>query len=166
MVHFFGWPACALQTRAAFLNDQPSYLLYFWELKCFKHRLSDGTGDASDALCAGVSTAASGSTSSCNCKCRQQDDDNDDSTLLPLVQPFQELVDCQQQLLNDRDRNHEQRIKCQFNWCCMVLHRKLNAELYPNNEQNSRLSTFSVSECFQIEAKILSLELEMLNNNA
>ncbi len=27
-----GRPACALQSRAAFLNGRPSYLLYFWEI--------------------------------------------------------------------------------------------------------------------------------------
>ena len=57
-------PAHALQTRAAFLNGRPSYLLYFWEiadchqlLQSSLQRLSIGTG-ASDASCA-VSTAPS-----------------------------------------------------------------------------------------------------------
>ena len=81
-------PARALQTRAAFLNGRPSYLLYFWEvadrhqllqssLKC----LSNGIA-ACDASCA-VSTAPSSDGASSrgrrNRKCGRQDDtDNDE----------------------------------------------------------------------------------------
>jgi hypothetical protein len=76
-------PARALQTRAAFLNGRPSYVLYFWEvadshqlLNSSLNRLSKSTG-ASHASCA-VSTAPStSSTGSHRCKQRQQDDSPD-----------------------------------------------------------------------------------------
>lgn len=83
---------------------------------CFvKHFLSDGSG-ASDASCACVSTAPRSTSSRGSSRKRermQEDDDNDESTSLPLVQSIQELVGCQQQLLNDWDRNHKQRMNQQ-----------------------------------------------------
>jgi hypothetical protein len=118
-------PARALQTRAAFLNGRPSYLLYFWEvadchqlLQSSLQRLSNGTG-ASDASCT-VSTAYSSSGASSlgrrKRKRRYQDDTENDeqesSTLLPLVNSIQELTACQRQLWSDRndDRLHEQQL--------------------------------------------------------
>ena len=118
-------PARALQTRAAFLNGRPSYLLYFWEvadchqlLQSSLQRLSNGTG-ASDASCT-VSTAYSSSgASSLGRRKRkrryQNDTENDEqesSTLLPLVNSIQELTACQRQLWSDRndDRLHEQQL--------------------------------------------------------
>jgi len=189
-----GRPARALQTRAAFLNGRPSYLLYFWEvadrhqlLQSSLQRLSNGTG-ASDASCAGVSTAPSSSSrgSSRKRKRHQHEDDNEESTLLPLVQSIRELADCQRQLLSDRDedRNHEQRMNQVAQSMTMReqsrervfrrkaeltdaarSYRKLNAELDPNNEQSSRLSAFYISECRMIEDEIRSLELENCSDN-
>ncbi len=184
-----GRPARALQTRAAFIHDWPSYLLYFWEvadrhqvLQSSLQRLSNGTG-TSDASCAGISTAPSSTSrgSSRKRKRRQQDDDNEESTLLPLVQSIRELADCQRQFMNDRDedRNHEQRMNQVTQSMTMReqcrervfrrkaeltdaarSYRKLNAELDPNNEQSSRLSVFYIIECRMIEDEIRSLELE------
>ncbi len=186
-----GSPARALQTRAAFLNGRPSYLLYFWEvadhhqlLQSSLQRLSNGTG-ASDASCAGVSSSSRGSSR--KRKRRQQDDDQDESALLPLVQSMRELADCQRQLLSDRDedRNHEQRMNQATQSMTMReqcrervfrrkaemtdaarSYRKLNAELDPNNKQSSRLSAFYMSECRMIEEEIRSLENENFNNNS
>ncbi len=174
--------------------ERPSYLLYFWEvadrhqvLQSSLQRLSNGTG-ASDASCAGISTAPSSASrgSSRKLKRRQQDDDSEESTLLPLVQSIRELADCQRQLMNDRDedRNHEQRMNQVTQSMTMreqcrerVFRRKaeltdaarsyqkLNAELDPNNEQSSRLSVFYISECLMIEDEIRSLELENFNED-
>ena len=43
-------------------------------------------------------------------------------------------------------------------------YRKLNAGLDPDNERISRLSTFYVSECRQMEDEICRLELETFND--
>jgi hypothetical protein len=114
-------PACALQTRAAFLNGRPSYGLYFWEvadgyqlLNLSLQQLSNSTS-ASDASCA-VSTAPSTSSAgSHRHKYRQQDDspDYDELVLCPLVQSIQELAQSQRQLVVDRsdDRRHERRLQ-------------------------------------------------------
>ena len=60
-----GRPARAIQSRAAFLNGRPSYLLYFWEivdqnqlLQSSLQRVNSNTG-ASDASCAPSASSTS-----------------------------------------------------------------------------------------------------------
>ena len=181
-------PARALQTRAAFLNGRPSYVLYFWEvadshqlLNSSLQRLSSSTG-ASDASCA-VSTALSTSSAgSHRRKHRQQDDspDYDESVLRPLVQSIQELAQCQRQLVVDRsdDRRHERRLQQRahestergllrerrFRWKAELSdlarkYRKLNAELDPSTDERSAwLSEFYINEGRIIEDEIRQLE--------
>ena len=156
-----------------------SYLLFFWEvadrhqvLQSSLQRLRNGTG-ASDASCAGISTAPSSASrgSSRKYKRRLQDDDNEESTFLHLVQSIRDLADCQLQLLNDRDgdRNHAQRMNQVTQSITMTnaarSYRKLHPELDPNNEQRSRLSAFYNNECRMIEDEIRNLELENFNED-
>jgi hypothetical protein len=181
-------PARALQTRAAFLNGRPSFVLYFWEvadshqlLHSSLQRLSNSTG-ASDASCT-VSTAPSISSAGSHRRKRRQDDspDYDESVLRPLVQSIQELAECQRQLVVDRsdDRRHERHLQQRRNesterglWRerhfrrkaelsdLARKYRKLNAELDPNDERSARLSEFYVNEGRLIEDDIRQLEEE------
>ncbi|KAI2491806.1 hypothetical protein MHU86_22745 [Fragilaria crotonensis] len=99
----------ALQSRAAFLNGRPSYLLYFWEiadshqlLQSSLQRLSNSTG-ASDA------SLAPSSSSRPRRRREREEDLNDESqhnyrdaeaTLLhPLVESIKDFVECQRQQL-------------------------------------------------------------------
>jgi hypothetical protein len=179
-------PARALQTRAAFLNGRPSYVLYFWEvadnhqlLNSSLQRLNNSTG-ASDASCA-ASTAASTSSAGSRRKRRHQDNspDYDESVLRPLVQSIQELAECQRQLVVDRsdDRRHERRLQQQTQesterglWQERRFRRKaklsdlarkyrtMNAELDPNDARSARLSEFYINEGRIIEEEIRQLE--------
>lgn len=101
-----GRPARALQSRAAFLNGRPSYLLYFWEiadshqiLQSSLQRLSNTTG-ASDASLAPSTSASSNGARDRRRRSRQDDSDEDEalaSSLAPLVQSIKEMVDFQRQ---------------------------------------------------------------------
>ncbi len=118
-----GRPARALQTRIAFLNGRPSYLLYFWEvadahqlLPSLLQQLSNSTGamDASGAPSAtrSVSSSGGGSYGQQQQRRRQQSDSQEDHQQVffnPLVESIKELAASQQQLVLDRvkDRSHE-----------------------------------------------------------
>ena len=118
-----GRPARALQTRAAFLNGRPSYLLYFWEvvdahqlLQSSLQRLSSSTGamDASNAPSTTRSVSSSGGSSrgQHSRRLQQQSDSQEDQQhvfLNPLVESIKELAASQQQLVLDRAeyRSHE-----------------------------------------------------------
>lgn len=117
-----GRPARALQTRAAFLNGRPSYLLYFWEmadshqlLQSSLQRLNNNIA-ASDGSFASVSTAPSSSQRQrCGQRGRQQDGDlplDFEASVGPLLHSIQELVNCQRQLGLDQaeQRQHEQQL--------------------------------------------------------
>lgn len=120
-----GRPARALQTRAAFLNGRPSYVLYFWEvadshqlLQSSLQRLSNGTGASDASFCGSTAPSLSSVGSSTRRRKRRQDDsppDSDESALRPLVQSIQDLAECQRQLVIDRseDRRHERELQQQ-----------------------------------------------------
>lgn len=117
-----GRPARALQTRAAFLNGRPSYLLYFWEmadshqlLQSSLQRLNNNIA-ASDGSFASVSTAPSSSQRQRRGqRGRQLDGDlplDFEASVGPLSHSIQELVNCQRQLGLDQaeQRQHEQQL--------------------------------------------------------
>ena len=180
-----GRPARALQSRAAFLNGRPSYLLYFWEiadthqvLQSSLQRLNKTTG-ASDASCAPSTTSSSSGTRDRQRR-RQEGIDEDKQVLHPLVRSITELVDLQRQYherqlnslnegleFEERRRVSERRSQSsdrQFQRRAELLdlarkYRRLNAELDPNADQKSkRLSDFYVSECSEIEKEIFLLD--------
>ena len=123
-----GRPSRALQSRSAFLNGRPSYLLYFWEvadahqlLVSSLQRLSSSTGatDASSAPSA-LSTARSVSSSGGGRRRRQQgrfstndDDERDERLFVPLAESIKDLADSQRDMLNARseDRQHERELE-------------------------------------------------------
>ena len=90
--------ACALASRALFLNGGPSYLLFFWEiadkhqlLQSSLQRLNSTTG-ASDTSCA-PSSSANRSTSHWQQPCSQTGQDSaEEPSLLPLAQSMKSLV--------------------------------------------------------------------------
>ena len=111
----------ALQSRAAFLNGRPSYLLYFWEvadhhqiLQSSLQRLTNNAG-AADASCAPSTTVPSSGGSRSQQRRRrpaQQGDgttQDEDGSLTPLVESIKELADAQRAMVLDRaeDRIHE-----------------------------------------------------------
>jgi hypothetical protein len=125
-----GRPARALQTRAAFLNGRPSYLLYFWEvadahqlLQSSLQRLSNNTG-AMDASCA---PSVSSSGGSCGQQQRHQqsrsgtngtgqhDEEPHMGALVSLAQSMKELAECQQQMqhVRNEDRVHDRQLEDQ-----------------------------------------------------
>ena len=110
-----GRPNRALQSRAAFLNGRPSYVLYFWEiadahqlLQSSLQRLSNNTG-----ACDASSAPSTGSSNRAHRRRQQQEQEEDTSSLMPLVQSIKELAECQRQLALDRaeDRNHERQLE-------------------------------------------------------
>jgi hypothetical protein len=180
-----GRPARALQSRAAFLNGRPSYLLYFWEiadqhqlLQSSLQRLNNGTG-ASDAS----SAPSANSMSNSNRRRRSHDSSENNqheeqASLAPLVESIKELAECQRELVFDRreDRRHELEIEQQrrssersaqssdrrFRRRAELSdlarkYRKLNAEL-PNDQTSRRLSEFYLNEGRQIEEEIRLLD--------
>jgi hypothetical protein len=106
-----GRPSRALQSRAAFFNGRPSYLLFFWEvadlhqlLQSLLQRLNNSIA-ASDGSFAAVSTTAPRSQ---HRRQRREEDDDDDSppgleaSVHLLSQSISELAECQRQVLRDQ----------------------------------------------------------------
>ena len=189
-----GRSARALQSRAAFLNGRPSYLLYFWAiadqhqlLQSSLQRLNNGTG-ASDASCA----PSASSTSNRRGQRRAHDSfenhqqNEEQASLLPLVESIKELAECQRELVLDRreDRRHELEIEQQrrvSERCAQSSdrrfrrraelsdlarkYRKLNAELDPNDRTSQRLSEFYLNEGREIEEEIRLLDRGSDNNS-
>ena len=118
-----GRPARALQSRAAFLNGRPSYLLYFWEvadthqlLQSSLQRLSNHTG-ASDASQA-PSTAGGSRTSRQRLQELQPTSDSQTrESLGAIARSITDLAESNRQsnrdLINDRaqDRDHEKQLE-------------------------------------------------------
>ena len=182
-----GRRARALQTRAAFLNGRPSYVLYFWEvadshqlLQSSLQRLSNGAAASDASFAASTSSVGSGHR-----RKRRKDDsppDYDESVLRPLVQSIQDLAECQRQLVSDRseDRRHERDLQhqkqesterglcqeCIFRRKAELSdlarkYRKLNAELDPNDGRTPRLSEFYMNEGRLLEEEICQLDLQI-----
>jgi hypothetical protein len=97
-----GRSARALQTRSAFLNGLPSYLLYFWEvvdkhqlLQTTLQRLDNSTG-ASDASLASITKSASRSKETQN------------ATLTPLIESIKDLAEVQKQVALNQAEERKQ----------------------------------------------------------
>jgi hypothetical protein len=120
-----GRPARALQSRAAFLNGRPSYLLYFWEvadahqlLQSSLQRLNNNTG-ASDASHA--PSATSGGSRERQGRRPEAPPSADSQTqqqsLGAIARSITDLAESNRQsnsaLIHDRavDRNHEQQLE-------------------------------------------------------
>lgn len=120
-----GRPARALQSRAAFLNGRPSYLLYFWEvadahqlLQSSLQRLNNNTG-ASDASHA-PSTTSGGSRERQGRRPEappSADSQTQQQSLGAIAHSITDLAESNRQsnsaLIHDRavDRNHEQQLE-------------------------------------------------------
>jgi hypothetical protein len=182
-----GRPVRALQSRAAFLNGRPSYLLYFWEvadahqlLQSSLQRLSNDTG-AMDASCAPSATSTTSSSGSRGQQRRRQQTgslaghDDEQRVLASLAQSMKELSESQQQM--QRARASERQLEDQrlllegmqetrkrvFERRSQLLdearkYRKLNAELIMDDERSQRLSEFYKSELRLLEEEIRGLE--------
>ena len=122
-------PARVLDSRAAFLNGMPLYILYYWEvvesqplLSTCLQRLSNhaNVSDTSSAALvlrrggtASVrsSVTSSGESSRSGSRKRNTDKTDDDERSITtenwLVPSLQDLVDSQQSLLSDRARDRE-----------------------------------------------------------
>ena len=166
-----GRSARALQSRAAFLNGKPAYLIYFWEvadthqlLRSSLQCLNNGTG---------ASDAASAAPSSHQRKRRRghEDDDTDtnsEASYRTFLEGLNEVAESQRQSTLDRanDRRHERQLQTEtqvFRRKAELLdlarsYRKLNAELDPRDERSARLSDFYVSEGQIIERELHELE--------
>jgi hypothetical protein len=180
-------PRRALQSRAAFLNGRPSYLLYFWEvadshqlLQSSLQRLTSNTG-AADASMAPTVTSSGGSrdSRSRHGRHRGEDEEEEREVLMPLLQSLKELTEGQRQMRIDleQDRIHEQELVDQriesrqqeesrkrvFEPRTKVLdeaqkYQRLNAELVMGDNRSHQLSEFYVSELRLLEEELRQLE--------
>jgi hypothetical protein len=166
-----GRPARALQSRAAFLNGKPPYLLYFWEVADTHQLLCSSLQCLNNAT--GASDAASAAPSSHQRKRRrgQEDDDTDtnsEASYRTFLKGLNNIAESQRQSTIDRanDRQHERQLQTQtqvFRRKTELLdlarsYRKLNAELDPRDERSARLSDFYLSESRIIEQELHELE--------
>ena len=179
-------PFRALQSRASFLNGRPSYLLYFWEgvdahqiLKSSLQRVKNNAGaaDASKSPASSSTTRSNSSGGRWRALQRQQQQELDTgSSLIPLVESFNELAECQRQMVFHRveDRNQERQLEEQrqqsegaessreiaFRRRAELVdlarkYRKLNAEFNPNDKDTRRLSEFYNEEGSLVEDEII-----------
>ena len=178
-----GRSACALQSRSAFLNGEPSYLLLFWEvidshqlLRSSWQRLNNEVADGTS-----LTTTTNDSDSNSIGRHRVADYTTESSMYDPLAKLLKDLADSHVQLAMQReeDQNHEERMedrrqqsdtraelrKRSFQRRAELLdqarqYRRLNAELNPHNENSQRLSNFYMEEC-----RILQQEIDTLDNS-
>ncbi len=111
-----GQPARALQSRGAFLNRKPAYLLYFWDIANSHQLLCLSQQCLSDVT--GASDAASAMPSSHQRKRRrgQEDDDNDtnsEASYHTFLEGLNEIAELQRQSTLDwaDDRQHERQLQ-------------------------------------------------------
>ena len=104
-----GRPSRALQSRAAFLNERPSYLFYFWEMADTHQLLQSLLQRLNNSIAAlDGSFAAVSSSLRCSYRRRQRREEDDDSlpgleaSVLLLSQSISELAECQRQVLLDQ----------------------------------------------------------------
>jgi hypothetical protein len=171
-----GQPACALESRAAFLYGRPSYLLYFWEIADCHHLLQSSLQQLSESVGASdASTAPSAIDVNCtpSCRClreesaaRMQGNDKDEEAASALVQP---LIQSIRDFAKDEDRRQVALLKSQsdnrvFQTRQAQLvdegrkYQQLIAELDPNNPRSSSLSDFYRKESLKIEEEICDLD--------
>ena len=180
-----GRRARALETRAAFLNGRPSYLLYYWEVADRHQLLQSSLQQLSDSVGAtdGGLTSLSGESNHRQRRARpvgveQAPSVLDAASLIPLAQSMNKLADFQQNafLQRERDRSQELRMesrrqksqlrensrKRSFDRRAQLMdqgrqYRRLNAELDPRDSRTPGLSAFYLDECRRIEEEIDAL---------
>ncbi|KAI2501606.1 hypothetical protein MHU86_2081 [Fragilaria crotonensis] len=180
-------PPRALQSRAAFLNGKPSYLLYYWEiidahqlLQSSVQRLTYGIG-AGDASMAPTVTTSSHSQHGRRRRHQQEEQQQEQqrgAAYSAIMESLQDIAKGNEQLRIDReqDRLHERQLEEQriesdrneqrrhrvFQRRAELLdlgrkYRKLNAELDMSNERSQRLSEFYSNECRLVEDELCQL---------
>ena len=94
----------ALQSRAAFLNGRPSYMLYFWEvaeshqlLQSSLQRLTSNTG----AVDASMAPGGSRDSRSRHGRHHGKDQEEEHKILMPVLQSLKELTEGQRQMRID-----------------------------------------------------------------
>jgi hypothetical protein len=97
-------PRRALQSRAAFLNGRPSYLLYFWKvadshqlLQSSLQRLTSNTG----AVDASMASGGSRDSRSRHGRHHGKDQEEEHEILMPVLQSLKELTEGQRQMRID-----------------------------------------------------------------
>jgi hypothetical protein len=171
-----GRPVRALQSRSAFLNGKPSYLLYFWEvvdahqlLQSSLQRLTNDVGAADGGSSSATTSDSAGAGGSIQRRRRDQQQlndlqDSEASSFMPLAKSLKDLADSHVQLTMQReeDRTHEERMenrKRSFQRRAELLdqarqYRRLNAELNPSDDNSQRLSNFYLEECRMLQQEI------------
>jgi hypothetical protein len=179
-------PPRALQSRAAFLNGKPSYLLYYWEiidahqlLQSSVQRLTYNIGAGDASMAPTVTTTPSHSQQG---RRRHQQEEQQEQqrgvAYTAIMESLKDIAKGNEQLRIDReqDRLHEreleeQRIESDRNEQCRHRvfqrrtelldlgrkYRKLNAELDMSNERSQRLSEFYTNECRLVEDELREL---------
>ena len=103
-------PARALETRAAFLNGRPPYLLYFWEVADCHQLLQSSLQRLSDSVCPtdGGLTSLSGESNPRQHRApagvKQAPSVLDAASLIPLAQSMNKVTDYQQNAFLQRER--------------------------------------------------------------
>jgi hypothetical protein len=176
-------PPRALQSRAAFLRGEPSYVLYFWEiadthqlLRSSVQRLNEDTGAGDASMAATVTTTTSGRSA----RRRNAHDEAQQRVAYEaaVLTSLEELAKGHSQMRSEReqDRVHdrqleEQRMESERQQSCRQRvfqrrtelldigrkYRKLNAELDMGNERSQRLSEFYLNECQLVEEELRQL---------
>ena len=189
-----GRPVQALQSRSAFLNGKPSYLLYFWEvvdahqlLQSSLQRLSNNVGAADGASSRSATTSDSAGGSSIQRRRRDQQQESDlqiseASMYVPLAKSLKDLADSHVQLALQRkeDRNHEERMEDRRQQSeTTAEHRKRTfqrrAELLDQARQYRRLNaelnpnddnSQRLSHFYLEECRILQQEIDEIVDNS
>ena len=179
-------PPRALQSRAAFLNGRPPYLLYFWEvadthqlLQSSLQRLTNNTGASDASMAPTVTTTSGGSRNSRHRRQQQEQQERSSHTMMGILKSMKDIAKGNEQLRLDlqQDRVHERELeerrinsdrqeqcrKRNFQRRTELLdlgrkYRRLNAELDMCEERSQRLSEFYVNECRLVEDELRQLK--------
>ena len=189
-----GRPARALQSRAAFLNGRPPYLLYFWEvadqhqlLQSSLQRLSNDVGAADGASSTASTRGSSAAGNSSQQRRREQQQQQSDllqteaSMYVPLAKSLQDLANSHVQLAMQReeDRNHQERMEdrrqqSEVSADCRKRTFQRRAELLDQARQYRRLNaeldeddanSQRLSTFYLQECQMLQDEIDALDNN-
>lgn len=174
----------ALQSRAAFLRGEPSYLLYFWEiadkhqlLQSSVQRLNEETGAGDASMTASTST----SSRSGNSAARRRNADEAkrraeyEKAVLASLEDIAKGHDAMrrerhrdrvhdqqlenQRLESERQERHTQRIFQRRTELVDIgrKYRRMNAELDMSNARSQQLSQFYLNECQLAEEELQNL---------
>jgi len=186
-----GRPARDLQSRSAFLNGEPSYLLYFWEvidsyqlLQSSLQRLSNNVGAADGIVPTTANSSASGGSVPRHRRDRQQHQNEMsmmEASISPLAKSLHDLANSHVQLAMQReeDRVHEQRMEDQRRQseasaeCCKRSFER-RSQLLDQARQYRRLNaelnpndenSKRLSNFYLEECEILQKEIDALDDN-